>query len=473
MKKLLLILVIAIFVVSMLVSGIGCKEETAVVEETETEEVAVEETETEEVAVEETETEEATVEEASGEPKTLVVWVDVSDTEPAGLAWIEVVNNYKEVHPEITIEMYFGGRDVINKLMPARAAGEKIDLITSGYALQKSSLIDEGFALTLDDYLETPSFDGDTSWRESLMASILESAALEDGSIPMLCQTAMTSGFTYNKKLWRDNGWVVPQTWDEYLALCETIKTTTDIAPIAQDGGIDFYNIMWNYLILQRMLGVGAITDATENETGESWISNPAFKQSIEMEKALIANDYFIEGFTGFTWPAGQNELAFGNAAMELNGSWLPMELSTLVDDDWEWGFFPVPAVDGGKGKTTEIELFTTGWVVLNDGENIPESIDFLKFLSSKSQMQIVTDLTNVIYSTLGVTPPGPQADVVKIFENATATFRGADTLQDQYPEFFSGVYIKNHELAFKGDMTPEEFVNAMKADTISFWENK
>lgn len=42
--------------------------------------------------------------------------------------------------------------------------------------------------------------------------------------------------FYYNQKMFEDNGWTVPATYDELLTLCGTIKEA-GITPVAMDGG--------------------------------------------------------------------------------------------------------------------------------------------------------------------------------------------------------------------------------------------
>ncbi len=37
-----------------------------------------------------------------------------------------------------------------------------------------------------------------------------------------------------------------------------------------------------------------------------------------------------------------------GTAAMYLNGSWLPNEVKDMAGDDFVWGCFSYPAVEGG-----------------------------------------------------------------------------------------------------------------------------
>ena len=50
-------------------------------------------------------------------------------------------------------------------------------------------------------------------------------------------QDSTANGFIYNKKMFRENGWTVPTTMDEFFALCDRIAEETNVAPLVYGGG--------------------------------------------------------------------------------------------------------------------------------------------------------------------------------------------------------------------------------------------
>ncbi len=462
MKKLFIWLLIAVFAVSMAFMGIGCKkaEEAAAPAE----EVTAEEEIAEEAAPAE--------EEAIGEPKTIVWWSLWNEQEPNAVVIKKWIEEYKKVKPEITIDIAFVGREVMTKAMVARSGGEVVDLVdTESYVLQ-GSLVKEGISLVMDEALDTPSYKGDSSWRDSFLAGTLEQHAADDGKVSVISYNLITNGFIYDKKLWNDNGWAVPKTWDEFLALCEIIKTTSDIEPITQDAGVDFYNDMWNYQIMEKLKGPGALLAAVEDKTGKSW-EDPAFKEAIELERELFNKGYFVEGCAGFTWPAGQLLLASGEAAMELCGSWLPCELKDQVSEDFEWGTFPFPEIAGGVGKITDMESYLIGWAAFNDTKVGPEIVDFLKFCTTADNQQIWVDETWNMSAILGTGIPPALEGLGKALLDSKALFSPHDGIPDVYPDYQKNIYLKNHNLAFLGEITPDEYIKLMKEETIAYWESQ
>ena len=409
---------------------------------------------------------------AAGGTKTIVYWSMWNEQEPSAIAIKKWIEEYKKIKPEITIDVIFVGREVMTKVIVARSGGKVVDLVDTENYVLKGSLIKEGISLVMDEALDTPGYEGERPWRDSFLPGTLEQYADDDGKVSVIPYNLVTNGFIYDKKLWQDNGWAVPKTWDEFLALCETIKTTSDIAPITQDCGVDFYNDMWYYQIMEKLKGPGALLAAGEDKTGESW-EDPAFKKAIEMERELFDKGYVVEGAEGFTWPAGQLLLASGEAAMELCGSWLPNELKNQVSEDFEWGAFPFPEVAGGVGKITDMESYLIGWASFNDTKVSPEIVDFLKFCTTVDNQQIFVDKTWNMSTIIGTGIPPAWEGLGQAFLDSEALFSPHDGIVENYPDYYKNVYLKNHDLAFLGNITPDEYIELMKKETVRYWENQ
>lgn len=462
MKKSLLWLV-GILIVSIVVtlSFGGCKKGTAA----ETTSAAVTAAETTTAATTATAN-------TTAEPKKIVWWTLWTEPEAQAGVIKGWVNDYKKIHPEITVDVVYAGRELMTKVMAARQGGTTIDIIDWESFTLKGSLVNEGQTLVMDQYLNAPRFEGDIPWKDNFIPGSLQQYAANDGSVSIINHTIMTVGFFYDKKLWKDNGWIVPKTWDEFLKLCDTIKNTSKIPPLTQDGQIDFYNAMWNYEILEKLKGPGALLAAVKDKTGASW-DDPAFKKAAEMELDLIKKGYFIDGWDGFTYPNGQAKLASREAAMELNGTWLANELAKQIESDWEWGFFPMPEIAGGVGKITDLESYPLGWIIFKDSKVGPEAAEFLKFCTSVANAQKYADGANSISAVKEANAPKALADVGGAFKNATTLFNPYDGIPAFDPDYYKNIYLKNHNLLFTGKATPDQFIQSMKQDTINYWKSK
>src|SRR5699024_5772965 len=128
-----------------------------------------------------------------------------------------------------------------------------------------------------------------------------------------------------NETLFEEKGIEPPTTWDEFIEVGETFKEE-GMAPLAQDGNIDFYNDYYFYWFVERMLGNGALLEAAQDESGESWSTQPEFLEAAEKVQELADSDFFEEGYEGSQYPAAQTAWAKGDSAMILNGSWISSE---------------------------------------------------------------------------------------------------------------------------------------------------
>jgi raffinose/stachyose/melibiose transport system substrate-binding protein len=191
-------------------------------------------------------------------------------------------------------------------------------------------------------------------------------------------------GFWYNKKLFTQAGITQPPaTWTELLDAVRKLKAA-NITPIALGGKEKWPgHFYWAYLAM-RVAGVDALKQAESDGKFDA----PEFTQAGERLKELVDLQPFQKGFLGAPYgsPDGQSAVVGnGRAAMELMGQWAPNEQRTssankkgLGDD---LGFFPFPAVDGGKGAVTDAFGGGGGFAVGRDAP--PEAVDFLKFISS------------------------------------------------------------------------------------------
>ena len=100
---------------------------------------------------------------------------------------------------------------------------------------------------------------------------------------------------------------------------------------------------------MSRLNGYDKTSDIVKNN---KW-DDPSVMETAKAYADFAQKGYFSENIASNVFPAGQNqELALGTAAMYLNGSWLPNEVKNMAGDDFQWGCFSYPAVEGGTDGT-------------------------------------------------------------------------------------------------------------------------
>jgi len=459
MKKGLIFLLAVLFAVSMLFMGIGCKKEAAPAEEEVVEEAAP--AEEEEVAP------------AEEEAIKIVYMAKWNEGEVMQGIINDVLDQYMADHPNVTIEKIWGGREVNVALMATISAGNPPDIYDEDPALINHSIGKEGLALDLTPYIENETAYGEEVKVIDLYApGYFEAVRWKDGKIYALPTHQFVAVFWFNKTQFEELGITkTPDTWSEFLDLCEEIKGK-GVPPLVQDGGIDFYNSYYFTYLADRIEGARAFREAVFDKTGASF-DKPGFLEAAEKVAEFYEKGYFVEGFEGYAWPAGQIDWAQGAGAMMFNHTYLPIEIADAIPDDFVFGAFPFPGVEGGKGDQYELDQLSGASAILESCEHPDIAFDILKrILTLEAQSRIINEALTLPVR-LGVPLPEQYVDLEDIFAKQTGSFAGYAGGPGQIePEWETVFYSLDDQLLF-GKISPEDFIKELKEHTISYWEGK
>jgi len=406
------------------------------------------------------------------EPVEIVYWSLWNEGEPQVEVVKQWIDEYTELHPNVTFNVVWAGREIITRLQTAMSGGEVIDLVDHEGAALKGALVDRGLTMAVDQYLDAEAYDGGGTLRDLFIPGSLESLAADDGSIHVVPYEIITTGLFTNKDLLEAAGVTEdPETWEQLLVDLQKIQDS-GVVPIAQDAQIDFYNAMWYYHMVQRMKGTGFFFAAVEDETGEAW-GDPAFLEAAKMIRELWDKGFIPDESKGYIWPAGQLELAVGNASMEMVGSWLPNEVKDTTGPDFNWGYFPFPDIEGGVGSRTDMEIYPLGWAVMKDARNPDVIGDFINFCFSKANAQLIPDVAVNMSAHKDTVPPEDLAEAWEYWSNASGYYLPYDGVNATYPDYYKNVWLLHFQNMFIGDITPEEYIENMKAGTVEYWANQ
>ncbi|WP_243074414.1 ABC transporter substrate-binding protein [Microbacterium sp. SS28] len=159
-------------------------------------------------------------------------------------------------------------------------------------------------------------------------------------------------GIFYNKAIFEENGWEVPETWDDLLTVAGEAKAA-GLTPFAASGeqGWPLTRLVSGYLF--RTLGADALEKVRD---GDAKLTDPEYVAAAQAIADLGAQGYFGDNVASLDYDAASNEFLTGKAAMIYMGSWL---LGNINGDGNQIGadnvgFFKYPAVEGGKGSIDE-----------------------------------------------------------------------------------------------------------------------
>lgn len=389
----------------------------------------------------------------------LVFWSMWNEPEPQAAALRKIMDNYTKAHPETTFKVVWNGRQNQTKLRSALQAGTRVDLADQDGDQLAGGLQKEGLGYEIAADL------GDT--KAALLPGVLDLYAT-DGKVVQVPYIYNTVNIWYNKEMLAEAGGTVPQTLDELFALCGKLKEDGKNA-LVTEGNVGFYQVLFFSHLLSRAKGSNALIEAFEVKDGSGW-SDPAVLESARLARKFWDIGCIAEDARGFQYPAGQQTIALGDTMGELVGSWLPTELSESAGADFPWGAFNFPAVAGGAGKATDIEVGLVSIMVLKDSPNAREAAGFVDYLLSEEAQKILVAEGGVGVVRDGVDWPPVLADAYASARNATALSGFGGGLGVPYPEFNATVLTPEFSRMFLGQSTPEEFVKILVDKTREYW---
>ena len=187
----------------------------------------------------------------------------------------------------------------------------------------------------------------------------------------------------YNKMIFDELGLSVPETYNEFINVCETIKASGR-TPIVM-GNADAW-VAGNFigLFLYRIAG-DAKAEAIMNLEPSYSLADPDFVKALQMAYDMGAAGYVNADMNTLGYEESFIPMVNGSAAMYPLGSWYPGEIEAVGKDFTELGhdYFMVPPIPGGKGDQKSILGLNTGYMVNSKTENKELAYEFLRLMFS------------------------------------------------------------------------------------------
>lgn len=325
---------------------------------------------------------------------TTIEWWNISTTEPTKTVWAGLAKKFEAQNPKVKVKIVQLENDAYKSKMTALIASGKLPDIfhTWGGGVLKQQ-VDAGLVEDLSDSTKP--------WADGLLPVARQPYLLDNKLYGIPFDIGMI-GFWYNKALFKQAGITAPPTtWSGFLDAVRKLKAK-GITPLALAGKEKWPGMYyWAYLAM-RTAGVDALRKANDAKD----FTGAGFVEAGQHLKDLVGLQPFQKGFLGaaYSTPTGQAAtVGNGKAAMELMGQWAPVvEADAGKGLGPDLGFFPFPAVEGGKGAITEV-FGGGGGHALRKGA--PQAaVDFLKFFAAET-----TDVELV--KKTGVLPVVPAAE--------------------------------------------------------------
>lgn len=287
----------------------------------------------------------------SSNGKVAMSFWDNSTTGPGKAFWQKTVKDFEASHPNVTIKIQtVQNEDFDGKLQTALNSGGAPDIFLQRGGGKMAAMAAAGQLQDLTNSV-------DASTKKAIGDGAFKSQSI-GGKLYAMPISVAPEGIFYSKDLFAKAGiGSVPTTIDELNTAVTKLKAT-GVAPIAVGAKDAWPAAHWYYNFALRECSKATLDKAASTLK----FDNSCWIKAGDDVKALNATNPFNNGF--LTTPAQQGAgssaglLANHKAAMELMGSWDPGVIASLTPDEKplpDLGWFPFPAVSGGKGAPQAI----------------------------------------------------------------------------------------------------------------------
>lgn len=320
--------------------------------------------------------------------RQLIINSDTSDPAPKA-AFQAIVEEFKKAHPDIDAQLNIYDHESYKTSIRNWLSTQAPDVAFWYSGERMKTFVERGLVEPINNIW-------DASNLHEMMAST-RSGVTFSGKQYGLPYTYYQWGVYYRKDLFEKYGLAVPTNWDEYLAVCKTLKDN-GVTPIAigtkllwpAAGWFDYLNLRINGLDFHMQLMAGKVpyTDQRVRDVFAKW-------------RELVEPGYFLENHTSYSWQEAQPFLYQGKAAMYLIGNFITPMFPDAVKD--KMGFFQFPRinpdVDFYEDAPTDILIIPAR------AKNKKDAATFLSFIARPENIRKLND-------TLDQLPTHKQAGV-------------------------------------------------------------
>ncbi|MDO5292717.1 MAG: ABC transporter substrate-binding protein [bacterium] len=237
-----------------------------------------------------------------------------------------------------------------------------------------------------------------------------------DGQIYSIPRFYTCRGIIYNKKIFKQYGLKEPTNYQEFLQLCNVLKTK-DISPLVVGAGDRWHLKNWINVLFSKNLEENYSQWITLRNEGQVHWADKEPRKIISDFKKLFESGYVEPGYQTTTDTQTIEVLTEGRAAMLYSGTWMFSQIQK-ADQDFELGWFFLP---DEKGKPIIDTVENVGWSITSScAENkdmYTAATEFLKYYYSTGIYRTVLQEMNgiptlkkeVTYDTIPI-----QQDILK-----------------------------------------------------------
>lgn len=282
----------------------------------------------------------------------------------------DLVKQFNSEQSEVRVRL-----DTASNLSAGFLRGNPPDVGLLNYNMEMARFMERGALSDLSDMPEADRIRPEVQ-------ELVDQYATYPGRTSVLPYSVAAASVIYNEQIFDDHGLEVPQTWDELIDVCDTLKdagvtpiysTFSEPWTIAQGlfdytvgGSVDLPNFF------EQMNELGTEVGPDSPVSFQKTMAEP-------VEKMVQLAAYSNDDAESRTYGDGNVAFAKGEAAMLMQGPWALGEIAK-TNEDLQLATFPLPASDDPEDLKVRVNLDLALWIpeVGTDHESARKFVSFL-----------------------------------------------------------------------------------------------
>lgn len=307
-----------------------------------------------------------------------VIEVEMVSYKPESVAaFEEIQNKFNESHDNIHLTIN-SPNEAMTILKTRFIKEDYPDIVAIGGDVNYSNFLDA------DLFMDVSDFEGVKNIKQSYLDMEKELEFTPHEGIYGLPYAANAAGILYNEDMFVEHGWEIPETWDEFITLCDTIEEE-GIVPIYLG-----FKDTWTCLAPWNALAVGLTDSDVYNQVNKG---NTTFEKEYKevAEKMKMLLNYAEPNPYAYSYNDACTAFARGEAAMYTIGSYAVPQIKS-VNPDMNINSFTFPANESKKDNVLNSGIDLNFSVMKESSEKKEAIYEVLSFLYEDETIQIYLD---------------------------------------------------------------------------------